>query len=105
MSCLAFRKGRESAQVFWFSGSGVASLSYEAWLLGFLGYPAQALAKIEQALELARETAHPFSEGFAAVFAAVFFGQRGDIEKTLRCAEMALKVSREHGFPLELTSE
>ena len=79
---------------------GVASLSYEAWLLGFLGYPAQALTKIEEALALAQATAHPFSQGFAAVFAAVFFGQRGDIENTLHYAEMALQVSREHGFPL-----
>jgi predicted ATPase/class 3 adenylate cyclase len=96
-----YDQGRHSSHAYLYGQEpGVASLSYEAWLLGFLGYPAQALAKIEQALELAEATAHPFSQGFAAVFAAVFFGQRGDIENTLRCAEMALQVSREHGFPL-----
>jgi predicted ATPase/class 3 adenylate cyclase len=96
-----YDKGRHSSHAYLYGQEpGVASLSYEAWLLGFLGYPAKALNKIEQALELASETAHPFSQGFAAVFAAVFFGQRGDIENTLRCAEMALQLSREHGFPL-----
>ncbi|HUN58211.1 MAG TPA: AAA family ATPase [Candidatus Binataceae bacterium] len=96
-----YDKERHSSHAYLYGQEpGVACLSYEGWLLGYLGYPAQALTKIQQALELADETAHPFSQGFAAVFASIFYGQRGDIENTLRCAERALKISGEHGFPL-----
>ncbi|HEX4210183.1 MAG TPA: hypothetical protein VHY56_07320, partial [Candidatus Binataceae bacterium] len=100
MSALYVKERHSSHAYLYGQEPGVASLSYEAWVLGFLGYPTQALVKIQQALKLAEDTAHPFSQGFAAVFAALFFGQRGDLENTLRCAEMALQVSREHGFPL-----
>src|SRR5262249_36240602 len=40
---------------------GVDCLSYVAWALWWLGYPDQALQKIDAALTLERQLAHPFS--------------------------------------------
>jgi hypothetical protein len=40
---------------------GVACLSHEALALWHLGYPDQALKKIQQAITLARELSHPLA--------------------------------------------
>ena len=81
---------------------GVATLSYEARVLGYLGYLEQADAKAEQALTLAKNLAHPHSYAYAWHNAAEVHRQRADVQKSLKCAERALELSHEHGFPLWL---
>ena len=49
---------------------GVMCLSYAALALWPLGYPDQALKRIQEALTLARELAHPYSLAYALGFAA-----------------------------------
>src|SRR5262249_28581938 len=52
------------------SDSGVRI--FAAWTLWYLGYPDQGLARSQEALTLAQQSARPFSLGFALSFAAVF---------------------------------
>ena len=79
---------------------GVASLSYEARVLGYLGYLEQAEAKAEQALTLAKNLAHPHSLAYAWHNAAEVHRQRAEVQISLKCAERTLELSHEHGFPL-----
>jgi class 3 adenylate cyclase/predicted ATPase len=79
---------------------GVFGLSYQARLLGYLGYLEQALAKMEQALTLAQKVAHPLSLAFAWHCAAEVHRQRAEVEASLKCAERELELAREQGFPL-----
>ena len=49
---------------------GVACRSYAAMTLWLLGYPAQALARLYEALALAHALSHPFSLAYARSMAA-----------------------------------
>ena len=80
----------------------IAGLSFDARLLGYLGYLEQAATKIEHALKLAQNLAHPFSLAFAWHNAAEVHRQRADVQTSLKCAEQTLEISREQGFPLWL---
>jgi predicted ATPase len=81
---------------------GVLSLSYEARVFGYLGYLEQALGGAEQALSLAQSFEHPHSLVQAWHNAAEVHRQRADVETSLKCAEQALELAREQGFPLWL---
>jgi tetratricopeptide (TPR) repeat protein len=92
---------RHSSHAFTYGQDpGVAGLSFDARLLGYLGYLDQALAKINQALTLAQNLAHPFSLAYAWHCAAEVHRQRADFQASLKCAECALELSRGQGFPL-----
>jgi len=80
----------------------IAGLSFDARLLGYLGYLEQAATKIEHALKLAQNLAHPFSLALAWHCAAEVHRQRADVQATLKCADQELELSREQGFPLWL---
>ena len=45
--------------------AGVVCRSRAAWTLWYLGYPDQGLARSDEAVTLAQQSAHPFSLGFA----------------------------------------
>ncbi len=79
---------------------GVGCAAYAALALWYLGYPDQALQRIQMAVDLARRQAHPFSVAYALVGAAWLHQYRREIEATEAQAEAAMAVSREHGFPL-----
>jgi predicted ATPase len=79
---------------------GVFGLAFGARVLGYLGYLKQAATKIEQALMLAQNLAHPFSLALAWHCAAEVHRQRGDAQASLECAERELELAREQGFPL-----
>ena len=49
--------------------AGVVCHSFAAWALWCLGYPDQGLARNEEAVTLAQQSAHPFSLSFALSFA------------------------------------
>ena len=77
---------------------GVFCLSYDAWALWFLGYPDQAVERINEALTLARQGGHVYSRVFALTFGARIHQCRGDELEVEKMAEETISTSREHGF-------
>jgi len=88
-SAPAFRMGQDP---------GVACRIYAAATLWSLGYPAQALARIHEALALAHELSHPFSLAFARCFAAFVSQFRRDVPAVHAHAEATVALSTEQGF-------
>jgi predicted ATPase len=87
----AFRYGEDS---------GVICHSFAAWALWYLGYPDQGLARIDAAVTLAQQSAHPLSLSFVLSFAAVFHQLRREGRATQERAEAAISLTTEQGFPL-----
>jgi TOMM system kinase/cyclase fusion protein len=79
---------------------GVDCLSYGAWALWLLGYPDQASQRIDAALTLARQLAHPFSLARALSFAAGLYQCRRERRAAQEQAEMTIALATEQGFPL-----
>jgi TOMM system kinase/cyclase fusion protein len=77
---------------------GVACRIYAAATLWALGYPAQALARVHEALALAHELSHPFSLAFARCFAAFVSQFRRDVPAVHAQAEVTVALSTEQGF-------
>jgi TOMM system kinase/cyclase fusion protein len=77
---------------------GVGCRAYTAWTLWLLGYPAQALARLHEALMLAQELLHPFSLAFARCLAALVSQLRRDVPAVHEHAEAAVALSTEQGF-------
>jgi class 3 adenylate cyclase/predicted ATPase len=79
---------------------GVGCRIYAAMTLWLLGYPAQALAHLHEALALAHERSHPYSLGYAGCGAALVSQFRRDVPAVHEHAEAAVALSTEQGFPL-----
>ena len=77
---------------------GAFCLSYLAYTLWFLGYPDQALARAEMALDVARRSAHAFSHVSALTFVARVSQCRRDLGRTRDVARELVAESRDHGF-------
>jgi predicted ATPase len=77
---------------------GVACRIHAAMALWVLGYPAQALARIHEALTLAHALSHPFSLAYAQWLAAVVSQWRRDVSAVHEQAEAAVTLSTEQGF-------
>jgi predicted ATPase len=77
-----------------------ASLLLLSWDLWILGYPAQALSRVSEALDLARDLAQPYSIAFAHYMTSVVHLLRGEPAAALTSAETSLEVSREQRFSL-----
>jgi predicted ATPase len=80
--------------------SGVICYIFAAWVLWLLGYPEQGLARSQEAVTLAQQSAHPFSLSFVLSFAAVFHQFRREGRATQERAEAAMRLAMEQGFPL-----
>jgi class 3 adenylate cyclase/predicted ATPase len=78
---------------------GVTSRLYAAQTLRLQGYPAQALARLHEALALAHELSHPYSLAFAWCYAAIVSQFRPDVPAVQEQAEAAVALSTEQGFP------
>jgi adenylate cyclase len=78
---------------------GVACRTFAALTLWLLGYPAQALTRLHDALALAHELAHPFSLAFARCRAAHVYQLRRDVLAVQEHAEAAVALATERGFP------
>jgi predicted ATPase len=78
---------------------GVSCRTNAAKTLWLLGYPAQALARLHEALALAHELSHPYSLAFARIWAAHFYQWRRDIPAVHEQAEAAVALSIAQGFP------
>jgi class 3 adenylate cyclase/predicted ATPase len=79
---------------------GVACRALAAMTLWVLGYPAQALVDLHEALALAHELAHPFSLAWARCRAAFVLQFCRDVPATHEHAEAAVASATEQGFPL-----
>lgn len=79
---------------------GVGCLCYGAWALMCLGHPDRSLARVNQAIELARSSGHAFSLAYALHFSAVMHLTRREAEPTRRQAQALLELSQAQGFPV-----
>jgi predicted ATPase len=79
---------------------GVAGLSYSAPALWLLGYPDQALKRVDQALALADSLSHPFSLNFAGQFVCAVRQLRREERATQETAERLITHATEYGFSL-----
>ncbi|MEM5430373.1 adenylate/guanylate cyclase domain-containing protein [Cupriavidus oxalaticus] len=73
-----------------------------SWVLWYLGLSAQACARSEEAIALARQASDPFGLTLSLIFAAELHQRRRDAQRVLECAEAAIALSEEHGFQLYL---
>jgi class 3 adenylate cyclase/predicted ATPase len=78
---------------------GVACRMFAAIALWVLGFPAQALSRVHEALALAHRLAHPYSLAWARCWAAIVAQLRRDIPAAHEHAEVAVALTTEQGFP------
>lgn len=74
-------------------------LSYDAFILWTLGCPDQALKKISQAVNLARNRNHPFSLAYALFGISKVYQLRNDSSMTYQWAEEAMMLAIDKDFP------
>ena len=86
-----FRMGQEP---------GVACRSYAAWTLWLLGYPAQALARLHEALALAHELSHSLSLAYVRSVADLVSQLRRDVPAMYEHAEAAVALASAYGSPV-----
>ena len=77
---------------------GVAMRCFAAWSLWYLGYPDQAMVRMEEALRLARELSEPHGLAHSRLFAAFLHQLRREPARSQKYAEAVLQVSTEHGL-------
>jgi predicted ATPase/DNA-binding winged helix-turn-helix (wHTH) protein len=99
---LALYQPREHRTLAWRHGQepGVACLDYAGFVLWHLGYADQALARVRQAVALARELAQAFAEAMALYTLAVVHQLRREAATADVEAEAAVQLSTDLGFPL-----
>jgi predicted ATPase len=78
---------------------GVNCRGRAAWALWCLGYLDQGLAQNDEALTLSRQSAHPLTLGFALSCAAIVHQCRREWRVVQECAEAAIHLATERGFP------
>jgi predicted ATPase len=83
--------------------AGVICHSLAAWTLWLLGYPDQGLARNDEAVTLAQQSAHPFSLGYALSCAAQFHQFRREVRVAQERAEAVIILAKEQGFPHWIT--
>ena len=90
-AALAYTNGQDS---------GVACLSYQGWVLWFLGYPDKARKLTGEALALAHRLSHPVSTAAAANIACWVYQFLRERQAARVQAETAVALSTEHEFEL-----
>jgi predicted ATPase len=78
--------------------NGVICLSYMAATLWYLGYPDQALKRLNEALTLAQALSHPQSLAWTAAFVGVLRQYRREARAAQEAADGAMELSAERGF-------
>jgi tetratricopeptide (TPR) repeat protein len=87
---------------FYANDPGVVSSSYSAWTLWYLGYADQSLQRLDKALALAQDLAHPFSLAVALAYGSSLHYFRRESQLTLEWAERVITLANEQGFPFWL---
>jgi predicted ATPase len=80
--------------------SKVPCLAYAAFTLWMLGYPTQALTRIQEMCTLAQELSHAYSLARALYYVAMLHGLRREWSTSQERAEASLALSTEQGFAL-----
>jgi class 3 adenylate cyclase/predicted ATPase len=79
---------------------GVMCLLHAALTLWCLGYPTQAVRRMEEARALARELAHPYSQVLVQHFATWLHHRRRDVSAVQAQGEALMALATAQGFPL-----
>ena len=77
---------------------GVFCLCFVSHTLWHLGYPEEALKRIQEALTLAQNLAHSFSQALALDYAAMLYQFHHASRLVQESAEMAMTLCKEQGF-------
>jgi class 3 adenylate cyclase/predicted ATPase len=77
---------------------GVICLSTLSRALWALGYPDQAVQRLQESLALAQQVSHPFSLSFALYVAAVVYQYLQQVQATQEHTEALMALSTEQGF-------
>ena len=94
---------RHRSLIFHYSqDAGVGLRTFVAHVLWYLGYPDQAVERIQDALALARELSHPFSLAHALDHAAWLHQYRREERLTQELAEADMALCCEQGFSFSL---
>lgn len=92
---------RHRDDAFYYSQNpGVGMLCHAAWVLWFLGQPAESLKRMNEGLSLARELSEPHGLAHALFFAAILSQLRGEAQLAQERAEAAVAFATEHGLLL-----
>ena len=99
---VALYRPREHRMLAWRHGQdpGVASLAYASFVLWYLGYADQALAKARRGVGLAREMAQAHAVAMAHYALAIVHQLRREPAAAIVEAETAVEISVDGGFPL-----
>jgi predicted ATPase len=87
----AFRVGQDP---------GVSCLTYAALARWVLGYPAQAVRRVQEALALARSLDHPFSLSYGCHFGATLYQWLRDRPAMQALEDESVVLDTHHGFAL-----
>jgi len=79
---------------------GAVAHGYRAWCLGTLGYAEQAMAARDELLRMLERTNHPYTLARGLNWCSISSATVKDWDETLRCAERAIKVAREHDLQM-----
>ena len=97
---IALYRGMEdkSALAVFGQDPGLSSLCYLAWARWLLGFPDQAVAPCEEAVQLARDIGKPVLIAIATGFAGLTYSMRRDIPRLTEFAEECLSICERHEF-------
>jgi predicted ATPase len=76
----------------------VACLSHLAWNLGVLGYPAQAVMRLREALTHAQKLGAPYSQVYALIHAVTIHQHRREAQLVQEYAEAMMAICEDQGF-------
>jgi len=98
---ILYDPARHPAMAFRYSGydPSVHCLGYLAVTLWYLGFPDQAMQRIEQGLSRAQELAHPPSLAYALMMAAAVHAFRRELTAAQARAQAAIALSVAQGWP------
>ena len=77
-------------------------LTLTAWSLWYLGFPDQASTRSRDTLALDKKSSHPISLAFTLTATSILGQFRHDVKLAEECADAAIKLSLERGFPFYL---
>ena len=91
-------RDHRSLAVLYENDPGVVCLCFAAVALWNLGYADRARQRMQEALQLAQDVAHPSSQALALALAAALYHNLREVHTTRAHAETLLTLTRTHGF-------
>ena len=100
MSIYDQQQHRSHAFIYAGHDPGMCCRAFDASAMWLLGYPDQALYRVNEAVNLSKELSHPPSLAAALSHEAQLHQFRREPQATQERSEAAIALSNEHGFPL-----